>query len=92
MEQLARRQAVVGLEHVWGLGPWLSSGGTVRGSVIVLVLTCREGRLKGQAEVTPPNMGPWVRCFLKSSVLGNALWCSIVALVATFVAISTNSK
>lgn len=39
---------------------------------MTLVLASAEGTLK-RPQVTPPNMGPWVRGFLKSSVLGNPL-------------------
>lgn len=61
----------------------------MRHNLKTLVLAYAEEILK-RPEVTLPSTGPWVRCFLKSSVLGKALCRFIVA--CAFVVISTNDK
>lgn len=69
--------------------PQVSPGDAMSGNLLTPVLASAEGRLT-RPQASSPNVGPGVRGFLKSSVLGNAPCGFSVAWA--FVGISTHGK
>lgn len=86
---LVQRPASPQIAATWGLCPQVSPGDAVSGNLLPPVPASAKGRLK-RPQASYPNIGPGVRGFLKSSVLGNAPCGFSVAWA--FVAISTHGK